>query len=145
MREKERILLLSVSGSSDITNKACSPFGFHFNCDTFALARSTGGALTKSGADTWFFITVDYAFGHALERDTTRFVNEAGGKVLGSVPASAQHRRFFELSPGRSGVRREGGRVCQCGHGCSERYQAGQRVRPSAERTASSGSAVIHH
>jgi branched-chain amino acid transport system substrate-binding protein len=85
MREKERILLLSVSGSSDITNKACSPFGFHFNCDTFALARSTGGALTKSGADTWFFITVDYAFGHALERDTTRFVNEAGGKVLGSV------------------------------------------------------------
>jgi branched-chain amino acid transport system substrate-binding protein len=85
IRDKERILLLTVSGSSDITGKACSPFGFHFNCDTYALARSTGRALTKLGGDSWFFITADYAFGHALERDASRFVVEAGGKVLGSV------------------------------------------------------------
>jgi branched-chain amino acid transport system substrate-binding protein len=85
MREKERVLLITVSGSSDITGKSCSPFGFHFNCDTHALAYSTGRALTRMGGDSWFFITVDYAFGHALERDTKRFVISEGGKVLGSV------------------------------------------------------------
>ena len=85
MREKQRIFLVTVAGSSDITGKACSPFGFHFNCDTYALARSTGGALTRLGGESWFFITVDYAFGQALERDARRFVEAAGGKVLGSV------------------------------------------------------------
>jgi branched-chain amino acid transport system substrate-binding protein len=85
MREKKRIFLIVIAGTSDLTNKACSPFGFHFNCDTYALAHSTGGAVTKMGGNSWFFITVDYAFGHALERDTSRFVTEAGGKVLGSV------------------------------------------------------------
>jgi branched-chain amino acid transport system substrate-binding protein len=84
-REKERILLVTVAGSSDITGKFCSPFGFHFNCDTHALAHSTGRALTRMGGDTWFFITVDYAFGHALQRDTARLVTDGGGKVLGSV------------------------------------------------------------
>jgi branched-chain amino acid transport system substrate-binding protein len=85
MREKERILLITVAGSSDLTGKSCSPFGFHFNCDTYALAHTAGQALTRTGGDSWFFITVDYAFGHALERDATRFVIEGGGKVLGSV------------------------------------------------------------
>jgi branched-chain amino acid transport system substrate-binding protein len=85
MREKERILLITVAGSSDLTGKSCSPYGFHFNCDTHALAHSTGQALTRMGGDTWYFITVDYAFGHALERDTSRFVREGGGNVLGSV------------------------------------------------------------
>ncbi len=85
MREKERILLIAVAGSSDLTGKFCSPFGFNFNCDTHALAHSTGQALTRMGGDSWFFITVDYAFGHALERDTARFVTAGGGKVLGSV------------------------------------------------------------
>jgi branched-chain amino acid transport system substrate-binding protein len=85
MREKERILLITVAGSSDITGKFCSPFGFHFNCDTHALAHSTGQALTRMGGDSWYFITVDYAFGHALERDTAHFVTAGGGKVLGRV------------------------------------------------------------
>jgi branched-chain amino acid transport system substrate-binding protein len=85
LREKERILLVTVAGSSDITGKFCSPFGFHFNCDTHALAHSTGQALTRMGGDSWYFITVDYAFGHALERDTAHFVTAGGGKVLGKV------------------------------------------------------------
>ena len=85
MREKERILLITVAGSSDITGKSCSPYGFHFNCDTYALAHTTGQALTRTGGDSWFFITVDYAFGHALQRDAARFITEGGGKVLGSV------------------------------------------------------------
>jgi branched-chain amino acid transport system substrate-binding protein len=84
-RQKEKIFLITDSASSDFTGKACAPYGFHFSYDTYALANGTGKALVKQGGDTWFFITVDYAFGHALERDTARFVTEAGGKVLGSV------------------------------------------------------------
>lgn len=84
-QDKRRIFMITGASTSDLTNKACSPFGFHFNCDTFALARSSGPAVVKLGGTRWFFITVDYAFGHALERDTARFVKEAGGQVLGTV------------------------------------------------------------
>jgi branched-chain amino acid transport system substrate-binding protein len=84
-REKRRIFLASGPASSDITGRFCSPFGFHFTYDTYALANGTGRALTQQGGDTWFFITADYAFGHALERDTAGFVREAGGRVLGAV------------------------------------------------------------
>ena len=86
MREKERILLLTVAGSSDITGKACSPFGFHFNCDTHALAHSTGQALTRMGGNSWYFTTVDYAFGHALERDTSRFVTDGAARSWEELP-----------------------------------------------------------
>ena len=84
-REKQCVFLISGSTTSDLTNRACSPYGFHFVADTYALAHSTGRALTRLGGDSWFFITVDYAFGHALERDTMHAVAEAGGKVLGAV------------------------------------------------------------
>ncbi len=84
-REKNKFFIAAGSGTSDLTNKFCAPYGMQFSFDTFAQARSLGTALTKAGGSTWFFITADYAFGHALERDTTRFVKEAGGKVLGSV------------------------------------------------------------
>jgi branched-chain amino acid transport system substrate-binding protein len=72
-------------GSSDLTGKDCSPTLIHWAYDTYMLAKSTGSALVKTGGDTWFFITADYAFGQALQKDTTRFVTEAGGKVLGSI------------------------------------------------------------
>ena len=84
-REKRRIFLASGPATSDLTGRFCSPFGFHFTYDTYALASGTGRALTQQGGDTWFFITADYAFGHALERDTAGFVREAGGRVLGAV------------------------------------------------------------
>ena len=83
-REKGRIFLIAAPATSDLTGKACSPFGFNFCYDTYALAKGTATALTAQGADTWYFITADYAFGHALERDASSFVNQAGGKVLGS-------------------------------------------------------------
>lgn len=86
-RDKKRIVLHTAPASSDLSGKACSPTGFHWVYDTYALASGTGKALVKQGGDTWFFITADYAFGHALERDTGAFVQEAGGKVLGSVRA----------------------------------------------------------
>ncbi len=84
-REKNKVFLNSGAASSDLTGKACSPNTIHWTYDTYALAQGTGGAMVEQGGDTWFFITADYAFGHALERDTTALVTKAGGKVLGSV------------------------------------------------------------
>jgi branched-chain amino acid transport system substrate-binding protein len=86
-REKKRIYLITGPATSDMTGKQCSPYGLHFVYDTYALSYGTGNALTKAGGDSWFFITADYAFGHALERDTTAAVQAAGGKILGSVKA----------------------------------------------------------
>ena len=69
-REKKRIYLITGPATSDMTGKQCSPYGMHFAYDTYALSHGTGTALTKAGGDSWFFITADYAFGYALERDT---------------------------------------------------------------------------
>jgi branched-chain amino acid transport system substrate-binding protein len=84
-RERKKVFLISTAASSDLTGKACSATGIHWTYDTVALANGTGSAVVKAGGDTWFFITADYAFGHALERDTAAVVTASGGKVLGSV------------------------------------------------------------
>ena len=86
-REKRRIYLLNEPAATDFIGKQCSPWSFQFSYDTYALAKGIGGALTKAGGDTWFFITADYEFGYALQRSTEAFVKEAGGRVLGSVRA----------------------------------------------------------
>src|SRR5919202_1712937 len=85
VKEKNKVFLNSTAATADLTGPACTPNTVHWTYDTYMLARSTGGALVKAGGDTWFFLTADYAFGHALERDTTNFVKAAGGRVLGSV------------------------------------------------------------
>ena len=85
VREKNAILLNSGAATADLTGKACTPNTISFTYDTYMLANGTGKALTKAGGDTWFFLTSDYAFGHALERDTSAVVTASGGKVLGSV------------------------------------------------------------
>jgi branched-chain amino acid transport system substrate-binding protein len=84
-KEKNKVLLISGAASSDLTGSKCSPNNIHWTYDTWMLANGTGKALVKTGGNTWFFITADYAFGHALERDTTAVVLANGGKVLGSV------------------------------------------------------------
>ena len=84
-KEKNVVNLNSGSGSSDLTGSQCSPNTIHWAYDTYMLANGTGKAVVKSGGDTWFFITADYAFGAALERDTTAAVTSSGGKVLGGV------------------------------------------------------------
>ena len=84
-REKGKVLLVSSGGTSDLTGKACTPNSIHWTYDTWALAHSTGKALVKSGGDTWFFLTANYAFGHTLERDVETVVQENGGKVLGKI------------------------------------------------------------
>ncbi len=84
-REKDKVFLNSGAATSDLTGAACSPNTVHWTYDTYMLGKGTGGAMVRAGGNTWFFITADYAFGHALERDTTAFVTQAGGRVLGSV------------------------------------------------------------
>ncbi len=98
-RERNKAYVNVGSATADLTGPACSPNTVHWVYDTWMLAKSTGGALVKAGGDSWFFITADYAFGHALERDTTRFVREQGGRVLGGVrypfPATTDFSAFL--------------------------------------------------
>ena len=82
-KEKNKVALISGAGSSDLSGKACTPNSIHWTYDTFALASGTGSAVVKTGGDSWFFLTADYAFGAALERDTSAVVIKNGGKVLG--------------------------------------------------------------
>ena len=84
-KDKGRAFIVSGAASSDLTGKACSPNTIHWTYDTWMLANGTGSAIVKTGGDTWFFLTADYAFGHALERDTEAVVLKNGGKVLGKV------------------------------------------------------------
>ncbi|HWL69399.1 MAG TPA: ABC transporter substrate-binding protein [Geminicoccus sp.] len=84
-REKNKVFINSGAATSDLTGPQCSPNTVHWTYDTYALAHGTGGAMVGAGGKTWFFLTADYAFGHALERDTTAVIEAAGGEVLGSV------------------------------------------------------------
>ena len=84
-KEKGKAFINSGAATSDLTGKACSPNTVHWTYDTWMLANGTGSAIVKNGGDTWFFLTADYAFGHALERDTEAVVVKNGGKVLGKV------------------------------------------------------------
>jgi len=106
-REKNRIHLNTGAASSDLTGKECSPTGFSWAYDTYALASGTGKALVKQGGDTWFFLSADYSFGQALERDTSKFVKEAGGTVLGSVrvPLNTSDFSSFLLQAQGSGAK----------------------------------------
>jgi branched-chain amino acid transport system substrate-binding protein len=85
VKEKNSIMINTGAATSDLTNAQCTPNTIHWVYDTYMLANSTGQALVKAGGDTWYFLTADYAFGHALERDTTAVIVKSGGKVIGSV------------------------------------------------------------
>ncbi|MBR0800316.1 ABC transporter substrate-binding protein [Bradyrhizobium jicamae] len=84
-KDKDKVFLATGPATSDLTGKACSPNTVHWTYDTYALSHGTGGALVKAGGNTWFFLTADYAFGQALERDTSAVVVAEGGEVAGSV------------------------------------------------------------
>ncbi len=113
--EKDKVFLNSPAATADLTGAQCAPTTIAWTMDTWMLAHSTGGALVKSGGDTWFFITADYAFGHALERDTGNFVTKAGGKILGEVKAPLATSDFssFLLQAQSSGAKVIG--LCNAG------------------------------
>jgi branched-chain amino acid transport system substrate-binding protein len=97
--EKKRVFLATDPASSDITGKLCNPYTVHWVYDTSSLANGTGSAVVKSGGKTWFFLTADYAFGYALQRDVAAVVTKAGGQVLGEVrhPINTQDFSSFLL------------------------------------------------
>jgi branched-chain amino acid transport system substrate-binding protein len=106
-KQKNRIAVFNGPGSVRLTNEACSPVTVHYTYDTFALANGTGRAVVKAGGDSWFFVTADYAFGHALEKDTSDVVKELGGRVLGSAraPLNASDFSSFLLQAQASGAK----------------------------------------
>ena len=106
-RERKKIFLISGAGSSDITGKQCSPTSVQWTYDTYAAANGTAKAIVKRGGDSWFFLTADYAFGQALERDASKAVTAAGGKVIGSVrhPFSTADFSSFLLQAQSSGAK----------------------------------------
>ena len=105
-REKNKIFMDSGAGSTALTNDQCSPTGFHWTYDTYALAVGTGRAVVQEGGDSWFFITADYEFGHSLEENTARVVEEQGGQVLGKVrhPLSSSDFSSYLLQAQGSGA-----------------------------------------
>ena len=114
-KEKDKAYINSAGMIADLTGSQCAPTTVHWTMDTWALAHSTGGALVKAGGTSWFFVTADYAFGIALERDTTAFVNQAGGRVVGSVKAPFPTSDFssFLLQAQSSGAKVIG--LCNAG------------------------------
>jgi len=93
-KDKGKAFLVSGAATSDLTGKACTPNTIHWTYDTWMLANGTGGAIVKTGGDTWFFITADYALGQALERDTAAVVTKNGGKVVGGVKVPLNNQDF---------------------------------------------------
>ena len=106
-KEKKKIDIVTGAATTALTQKSCSPYGFHWAYDTHALAVGTGGALVENGGDTWFFLTADYAFGYALESDTAKYVTSKGGKVVGSVrhPLNSSDFSSFILQAQSSGAK----------------------------------------
>jgi branched-chain amino acid transport system substrate-binding protein len=114
-KDLDRVYINSPGATADLTGPQCAPTTVHWTLDTWMLAHSTGGALVKAGGNSWFFITADYAFGHALERDTANFVTQAGGKVLGNVLAPLGNTDFssFLIQAQSSGAKVIG--LCNAG------------------------------
>ena len=136
-KQKNKLFVDSGAATSDLTASACAPSVIHYTYDTYMLAKSTGGATVKSGGDTWYFITADYAFGKQLQADTTSFITAAGGKVLGSSALSVPGHHRFLLVPGAgAGHRRQGARLLQRRRRHGEQHQAGGRVRHQRQDAA---------
>ena len=106
--EKKKIDIVTGAATTDLTGKACSPYGFHWAYDTHALAVGTGGALVKQGGDSWFFLTADYAFGYSLEEQTVQLREGAGRPGRGRGAPSARHHRLFLLPAAGAVVGRQG-------------------------------------
>ena len=109
-REKKKITITAGAATSDLTGKLCTPYGYHWAYDTRALAVGTGGALTRAGGDTWFFLTADYAFGSALEAETSRVVDRMAARWWAACAHPLQPGLFLVPAPG-AGLEGQGDRA----------------------------------
>ena len=135
-REKNKVLIVSTGATSDLTGKACTPNSIHWTYDTWSLANGTGTAVVKTGGNTWFFLTADYAFGHALERDTEAVVLKIGGKVRGQGAPSVPLGRHVVVPAAGAVLEGEDHRARQRRRRHDQRDQAGRRVRHREGRPA---------
>jgi branched-chain amino acid transport system substrate-binding protein len=142
-KQKNKVLLVSDGATSDLTGPKCNANTIHWVFDTWNLANGTGKAMVKTGGDTWFFITADYAFGQALERDTAAVVEANGGKVLGRVRHPINNNDFFVFPSASPIVSGEGNRLGQCGRRHDQFHQAGRRIRHHRGRPSSRGPARV--
>ena len=145
VKEKNAIMINTGAASSDLTNAQCSPNTIHWVYDTYMLANSTGQALVKAGGDTWYFLTADYAFGHALERDTTAVVVKAGGKVIGGVKHPLELVGFLLVPAAGAGVEGQDRRHGECRRRHHQHDQAGVGIRHRRGRPEARRPAVVHH
>lgn len=106
-REKKRVVLYSGAGTTALTNEQCSPYGFHWTYDTYAVSHGTASAVVKAGGTSWFILASDYAFGHQLQADATNVINAAGGKVVGALrhPLNTADFSSFLLRAQSSGAK----------------------------------------
>lgn len=106
-REKKRIVLYSGAGTTALTNEQCSPYGFHWTYDTYAVSHGTASAVVKAGGTSWFILASDYAFGHQLQADATKVVTDAGAKVVGAVrhPLNTADFSSYLISAQTSGAK----------------------------------------
>jgi hypothetical protein len=145
IRDKNKVFLAVGPATSDLTGKACSPNTAHWIYDTWALANGTGNAIVKRGGDTWFFLTADYAFGYALERDTEAVVLKSGGKVLGKVrhPFPGTDFSSFLLQAKASGAKIIG--LANAGGDTINSIKQACRVRHLAGRPEARRPLDLHH
>lgn len=125
VRDKNKVFLASGPATADLTGKACTPNTVHWTYDTWALANGTGKTIVKGGGDTWFFITADYAFGAALERDVSAVVKANGGKIVGIGQASAQRGGLLVLAPSSAVIQGQDRGSRQRGRRYDQHDQAG--------------------
>ena len=145
VKEKNGVLIDSGAGTSDLTNAQCTPNTIHWTYDTYTLAHGTGSALAKAGGDSWFFLTADYAFGAALERDTTAAVQAAGGKVLGGVkhPLGTSDFSSFLLQAQASKAKIIG--LANAGADTTNSIKQAAEFGIDRGRPEARGAAAVHH
>ena len=137
-RDKNKVFLAVGPATSDLTGKACSPNTVHWIYDTWALANGTGNAIVKRGGDTWFFLTADYAFGYALERDTEVGGGEERRQGARQGATSVPGHRLLVVPAAGEGLEGEDHRACQCRRRHHQLDQAGVRIRHRARAARSS-------
>ena len=140
---RNKVFLISGAAASDLTGNACSPTSVHWTYDTVALANGTGGAVVRSGGDTWFFVTANYAFGIDLERDTSKVIKQNGGSVVGSIRAPLGTVDFSPFLSG-SGLEGKDHWSCQCWRRHDQLDQTGGKVRHGRGRTEACCDAPLH-
>ena len=145
VKEKNAVMINTGAATSDLTNAQCSPNTIHWVYDTYMLANSTGQALVKAGGDTWYFLTADYAFGHALERDTTAVVVKSGGKVIGTVkhPLNSSDFSSFLLQAQASKAKIVG--MANAGGDTTNTIKQASEFGIVAGRPEAGRSSAVHH